>query len=436
MHNGEKFAPDTPKHITPYMNIYQTISLILVLIGAGFMFASIIFSLKTLTNVPDSFRQRWQILTALMVFFFAGYLTFAVISLKKLNLHMEIVTGVVFFAGALFVFLITTVSRKIIAKIREGEQLLRNAKDELEIRVQQRTEELKKSNTELTQILNSAADGIRVVDKNFIMQRVNNTFAEMTGFTADELIGTPCYEAFTSPTCHTENCMKQKIFNGEKHLEHEVELKLADGTPLPCLVTAFPFYNADNELVGIVEGFRDISERKKMEDRLKEISITDELTGLLNRRGFLFMAEKQINLVDRLDKSMFLLYADIDNMKWINDNLGHSVGDEALIEAADLLRNTFRKSDTIGIGRLGGDEYAVLMHSNLEGPCCNHPVIQRIEEQIAKKNAEPDRRYTFSMSTGIAQYDTDNPCSLEEFISMGDKAMYQCKREKKKLLTD
>ncbi len=275
------------------MNIYQTISLILVLIGAGFMFASIVSSLRMVESVPDSFRHKWKILTGLMVFFFAGYLTFAVIQLKKLNLHMEIVTGVVFFGGALFVFLIINVNRKIIAKIREGEQLLRNAKDELEIRVYQRTEELKDSNIELKQILNSAADGIRVVDKNFITQRVNQTFAKMTGLTTEELVGTHCYEAFTSPTCHTQTCTKQKIFSGEKHIECEVELVLRDGTPLPCIVSAFPFYNTDNELVGIVEGFRDISERKKMEEKLKEISTTDELTGLLNRRGFLLVAEKQ-----------------------------------------------------------------------------------------------------------------------------------------------
>ncbi len=418
------------------MNNYQTLSLILVLIGAGFMFASIVFSLKTLADVPASFRLRWKILTGLMVFFFAGYLTFIVIQLEKLNLHMEIVTGAVFFGGALFVFLIIRVTRKIIAKIREGEQLLRNAKDELEIRVQHRTEDLNKSNSELTQILNSAADGLRVVDKNFIMQRVNRTFAQMTGKSEEDLIGRHCHEALTSPHCHTEECPIYKIFEGETRIDCEVDLKRKDGKELPCIVTAFPYYNAENELIGAVEGFRDISERKKMEDKLKQISITDELTGLLNRRGFLFVAEKQIELAERLDKSMFLLYADIDNMKWINDNLGHSVGDQALIEAADILRSTFRKSDVIGIGRLGGDEYAVLMYSNLQCPCCNHPVIERIEKKISQINAQLDRPYTFSMSVGIAQYDDDNPCSLEEFISMGDKAMYQCKREKKKEKTD
>ncbi len=422
------------------MNIYQTTSLILVLIGAVFMFTSIIFSLKTLVDVPSSFRHKWKILTGLMVFFFAGYLTFVVIQLKQLDLHTDFLSGVVFFAGALFVLLITNVTRKIIAKLRDGEHLLKDAKDELEIRVSQRTndlqialDDLEKSNTELNQILNSAADGIRVVDKNSIMRRVNHTFAQMTGFTEEELIGTPCFEAFSSPTCHTPNCVKHKIFNGADHIRKEVELKLKDGSVLPCIVTAFPFYDADKQLVGIVEGFRDISEHKNMEEKLKAISITDVLTGLLNRRGFMFVAEKQLELTKRLDKSLFLFYADIDNMKWINDNLGHSYGDQALIEAAEILQKTFRKSDVLGIGRLGGDEFAALMYGNLENPNEDHPVLQRIQDEISLRNARDNRSYTFAMSVGIAEFDKEKPCSLEDFLSKGDRAMYKCKREKKKM---
>jgi diguanylate cyclase (GGDEF)-like protein/PAS domain S-box-containing protein len=419
------------------------------------MVPSILLSLKTGKNVPETFQIRWRILTYLMIFFLGGYLSFLVIQLKQLDIAIELITGVVFFGGALFVFLIINLSRNTVMKIREGEQLLRSAKDQLEIRVNERTQDLKKAlddleieiaerkktatsleevNVEILQILNTSADGIRVIDKNFTMLRVNHTFAEMAGIPEKELIGRPCHQlGLKGHACDTPDCPVQKILNGAERVDCEVSVEGADGKIIPCLVTAFPYHNPDGELIGVVEGFRDISERKQMEDKLREISITDELTGVLNRRGFLAMAEKQIYLSGRMDKSMYLLYADIDNMKWINDNLGHRVGDEALIESADILKSTFRKADVIGIGRLGGDEFAILMFSDI-GTCCDHPVQARLENNITEKNKEPDRAYNLSISTGIVKYDPENPCSIEEFISLGDEAMYICKKERKKKL--
>ncbi|MBI5559244.1 MAG: diguanylate cyclase [Deltaproteobacteria bacterium] len=430
----------------------RSLSIILILIGAGFMFASVIFSLKMLQSVPSTFLNRWRVLTALMLFFLLGYLTFIVAQLKRLPLPAELVAGVVFLAGAVFVFLIINLTRNTVAKIREGEQLLRTARDQLEIRVEQRTEQLQKTlvdlerevsarkkatfalenvNAELLQILNCSADGIRVVDKNFIIQRVNSTFVKLAGIPAEKLIGMRCYEVFEHAACRTPDCSLSRILHGAPAVENEKYLLRKDGKVFPCIVTAFPYCSPGGELIGTVEGFRDISLRKQMENRLKEMSITDDLTGLLNRRGFIAVAEKHLQLGERFDQTLYLLYADLDNMKWINDNLGHDAGDLALMEAADVLKNTFRKSDVLGIGRLGGDEFAVLMLSR-PVPCCHHPVLQRLEDQIAGRNKNPDRRYQLSISVGVAEYRPESPCSIEEFLSMGDEAMYECKRERKK----
>ena len=419
------------------------------------MLASIITSLKTKKVVPETYRGRWTVLIGLMFFFLSGYLTFVVVQLMKINLPTEFVTGVVFLGGAVFVFLILKLTRSTIAKVKMGEQLLRNAHDQLEIRVKDRTRDLQKAlvdlekesierektaiafekvNEELLQILNSAADGIRVIGTDFVIQRANRTFAEMIGVPEDKLPGMHCYDTCNGPDCQTENCSLNKILNGASQVEEEVVIQGKGGRDIPCILTAFPYYNSKGDLVAIVEGFRDISGRKEMEKRLEEMSVTDELTGLLNRRGFLSLAGKQLQIGERVDSSIYLLYADIDNMKWINDNLGHTVGDQALKEAADVLRATFRKSDVIGIGRLGGDEFAVLMFSNLEG-CCDHPVLKRLEDQIAERNSQTDRDYTLSISVGIVRYEEENALSLEEFMSLGDAAMYHCKRTKKAALT-
>ncbi len=414
-----------------HMAMLDILSIIFVLIGAVFMLTSIVLSIKALPTVPPRFKHSWKILTGLMVFFFCGYLIFVITQMEGLHLHMGLVAGVVFLGGAVFVFLILHLARKIISMLLKSKQKLYESKQELEVKVEERTHDLEKSNTELKQILNCSADGIAVVGLDYTIQRVNGVFAEMTGFAEEDLIGMNCYDSFVKKeTCESEYCSVKTILKGEKRVDKEIVLQTHDGRSIPCLVTAFPFYSPENELIGIVEEFRDISARKKMEDRLRELSITDELTGLLNRRGFLAIAEKHFALGNRFEKHMYLLYADIDNMKWINDNLGHSFGDEALIETADVLKNTFRKADLICIGRLGGDEYAVLMFSNRESEDFEHPTVKRVEKNIAERNKIPDRQYALSVSMGIVRYSPEEFSSLEEFISRGDDAMYSHKREK------
>lgn len=92
----------------------------------------------------------------------------------------------------------------------------------------------------------------------------------------------------------------------------------------------------------------DISDRKKAEARLHELSVTDDMTSLYNRRGFLLLAEKQVRIADRQPGELFILYADCDRLKMVNDGLGHKVGDQLIRETADVLRDTFRQADIVG----------------------------------------------------------------------------------------
>lgn len=101
--------------------------------------------------------------------------------------------------------------------------------------------------------------------------------------------------------------------------------------------------------VGII---RNITSRKQYEEEIRTLSITDQLTGLYNRRGFIALVEQQLKIVERTKDGAILLFADLDGLKWINDNLGHNKGDEALVETASILKEIFRKSDIIA--RMGG----------------------------------------------------------------------------------
>ncbi|MDD2336948.1 MAG: histidine kinase N-terminal 7TM domain-containing protein [Geobacteraceae bacterium] len=172
---------------------------------------------------------------------------------------------------------------------------------------------------------------------------------------------------------------------------------------------------------------RDITEKKHVEQKLREISLMDELTGLHNRRGFMTLALQQIKIADRLAQGMTLLYADLDDLKVINDTYGHLAGDQALIDAATVLRTSLRASDILA--RLGGDEFVGLILES--GGETELAVKARVQENLNAHNLHGVRLYRLSFSIGTARYDITHPCSVEELLEGADREMYRNKLEKK-----
>ena len=172
-------------------------------------------------------------------------------------------------------------------------------------------------------------------------------------------------------------------------------------------------------------------DRKRKEDDLREMSLTDELTGLHNRRGFFTLADQQLKITNRSKKEMLLLYADLDGLKLINDTFGHDEGDRALAETAQILRDTFRESDIIA--RMGGDEFVVLVVE--AGDMRADTLALRIREKFEERNARPGQRFVLSISFGIVLYDPEKPCSAQDLVNSADKLMYVDKMSKKDRLT-
>ena len=169
---------------------------------------------------------------------------------------------------------------------------------------------------------------------------------------------------------------------------------------------------------------RDITERRELEEKLRAMSIVDDLTGVYNRRGFITLAQQQLKLADRTRKRMDLFFVDMDDMKWINDVLGHQEGDRAIVEASDILRRTFRKSDIIG--RLGGDEFAVLAIDAGEGNR-SEDLTRRLHSILESHNRPETRKFKLSLSVGAASYDPDNPIALDHLMGKADALMYEGK---------
>jgi diguanylate cyclase (GGDEF)-like protein/PAS domain S-box-containing protein len=287
----------------------------------------------------------------------------------------------------------------------------------------------KNAYSELEQIFNTAADGMCVIDKNFRIVRVNTTFLGMFGERKENVIGRSCYEIFPDTQCNTQGCPLTRILGGTDHIvQFESEKKLKDGRSLYLIVTATAFRGADGELLGIVEDFKDISERKRLEEELRSLSLRDELTGLYNRRGFITLAERELKMADRLRRGIFMLYADLDGLKVINDTLGHKEGDNAIRETALVLQESFRNSDIVG--RIGGDEF-VIVPIGVAGD--NVDVItERLQDNIEIKNKKPDRSYKLSLSVGVAYYDPENPVTIDELLMRADALMYEHKKNRRK----
>lgn len=124
--------------------------------------------------------------------------------------------------------------------------------------------------SELNQIFNTASDGMRVIDKDFNVVRVNQTFCLLAGLPKDKILGKKCYEVFRGTNCDSPQCPLICILNGEKFIETDVEKERSDGVKVPCIVTAAPFLGANGEILGIVENFKNIAERKKAIEELQK----------------------------------------------------------------------------------------------------------------------------------------------------------------------
>ena len=169
-----------------------------------------------------------------------------------------------------------------------------------------------------------------------------------------------------------------------------------------------------NERLGLLARFEE-------SEKYRTYALVDELTSLLNLKGFSFLAEQQLKITNRGSKGMLLMYLDIDKLRQLNDNFGQSAGDMALIDVANIIKMTFRKSDILS--RIGGDEFVILA---LETSWAVSEILAlRVQENLQNHNAKAGRPYRISLSIGFAYYSPESPCSLEELIEKAGKYMHE-----------
>jgi diguanylate cyclase (GGDEF)-like protein len=199
-------------------------------------------------------------------------------------------------------------------------------------------------------------------------------------------------------------------------------LEAGDGSRLGtfCLGDVKPrvFGEEDQQLL------RDLGRMAEQEFVSFQLAMTDELTGLSNRRGFQVLAQHALNVCKRMGRRASLLFFDLKGFKQINDTHGHPEGDRALVGFAQVLRTALRDSDVIG--RLGGDEFVALL-TDCDDAMCAH-VIERLRGQLDVFNREAQRGYDVRCSVGQASYEPDDDPSIDDLLAVADTAMYAHKR--------
>ena len=157
---------------------------------------------------------------------------------------------------------------------------------------------------------------------------------------------------------------------------------------------------------------------------LEKLQLTDDLTSVYNRKGFLALAEHRVKLSYRTGDPFSIAFIDLDGLKRINDTFGHEEGNRALVQAANVLRDCFRQSDILA--RMGGDEFAIFI-----AEANQDEIATRIQRRLDASNAAPGRQYNLSLSIGVASGTAKKDSDIQSLLAMADRLMYQQKGNKR-----
>jgi diguanylate cyclase (GGDEF)-like protein/PAS domain S-box-containing protein len=267
----------------------------------------------------------------------------------------------------------------------------------------------------------SIHDMVWLSDPDGMILRCNKATQEYLDRPYSEIINRPCFLLMHGDAAPIQDCplAKGRVTKARESKIHQIGERW-------YTVTVNPILDEKGNLEGAVHVISDITQNKRTEEELRAMSLRDELTGLLNRRGFLTLAEQQLRLVHRMKKRLILLFIDLDRMKWINDTLGHPEGDLALKNAGIILKKTFRESDLVS--RVGGDEFVVVTVNSFDENMEN--ILARLEKNVSAFNAASQAPYPLSLSIGAVSSDEEEFSTIEALLTKADQRMYEHKKTK------
>ena len=290
----------------------------------------------------------------------------------------------------------------------------------------------------LQTVIDSAGDPVMVIDLQFNILLINRTAAGLSNASAAAGImqGQKCYELFCNAGYPCEDQRYPCPIKAIREKDSQVKLLHnpyhGNGINNTFELDVSPLRNADGQLYGIIEVARDITDRLRIEDELRgsqsklyRLAHHDTLTGLPNRLLFRDRLNQALIKAGRVEKSVAVMYLDLDRFKQINDTLGHDIGDDLLVEVANRLKRQCRASDTVA--RLGGDEFVFVLDgisSKKDVAAIAEKIVDVMQEQMHIK----EHVIAISTSLGIALY-PDDSSNIDEVIKCADMALYKAKEK-------
>jgi len=276
----------------------------------------------------------------------------------------------------------------------------------------------------LAAITGSLGEGVCAVDHRTRLTFMNPAAAEMLGWhdsPVQHVLETSGADAQDAPPFLSAPAVRAMSARTTVRV-FDTTFQKEDGTAFPVELTASPILE-DDDIAGAVLVFRDITERKELEEQLARHAFEDALTGLANRRVFLDHVGQAVQRSERSNETHAVLFADVDRFKVVNDSLGHHAGDQLLIAIAHRVSEVLRPGDLLA--RLGGDEFTVLLQG-VEGVHEAVSVAGRILNALREPIRLPDgHEIVSSLSIGIAL--TTGGKSKDDVLRDADVAMYQAK---------
>jgi diguanylate cyclase (GGDEF)-like protein/PAS domain S-box-containing protein len=291
-------------------------------------------------------------------------------------------------------------------------QELTSAKEERRMAV----EALLEKEDEYRILLDESSDPIFTFYPDGTYRYINHAFADGVGKSMESILGKKIWDVFPKDEADKRFAAVKWVFENGQTRVLEVRVPRPDGDR-HYITTVKPIFGQTGKVISVLCISKEITDRKQMEDELRNMSTHDAMTGLYNRNYF------QIEL-ERLQNSRLypvsIVMADMDGLKLINDSQGHSAGDERICKTANLFRESFRSEDIIA--RIGGDEFVVLLPHTTQSEA--NEIVARLRISI-NSQTNPQLNISIGSATG------ETGQNLTEVMHLADEHMYQEKAEHK-----
>lgn len=276
-------------------------------------------------------------------------------------------------------------------------------------------------------VFENSLEGIYITNADGNITQVNKAFCTITGYEPEEATGRR--PSFLSSGWHDLHFRTdiEPVLHQSGYWAGELISRRKNGEAFPSWVGITEVSSDDGEFLGYITTFRDITEAKNSEQRIRKLAYFDPLTDLPNRSLFHDRLTQALQRAVRANQSVAVLFLDLDRFKAINDSMGHAVGDRLLTEAAARLRDCIRADDTVA--RMGGDEFTLILSGLTEREAAESAAVQ-VSMKIMRSLNEPfrlaGRELFISTSIGIALFPEDGS-DAETLLKNADTAMYHAK---------